>query len=340
MRNKRIKKKYHLIAIYIKRVLKKLWKSIVYLLRLLKKFFKTVLLFIVKVFLYILHAILILLRVFWYIFQRIFLLSFILTLTIWLAWWLSQTPSLYIDWTTTEAILPEITFSGSNIEVKNVRNFTHTSTEEHIVNYYDEIYNLDEIESVYYIIEPFSDYDWPAHTMLSFGFSWDKYVTISAELRKEKWESFNPFLGLMNQYEIVYIVGDEKDLVKLRANYRKDIVRMYPMNATKEQIQSLFSSVMYRADKLTKEPEFYNTLWNTCTTSILRHVNTLRSDKISPFDEKVLLPSNSDKIAYNLWLIDTSLSLEEARSYYEINELSENFAKSEDYSQKIRREVK
>ena len=76
-----------------------------------------------------------------------------------------------MDWATTEAILPEITFSGSSIEVKNVRNFTHISTEEHTEDYYDEIYNLDEIESVYYIIEPFSDYDGPAHTMLSFGFS-------------------------------------------------------------------------------------------------------------------------------------------------------------------------
>ena len=279
-----------------------------------------------KIFKYILQTIICLFKISWYIFQRIFLLGFILTVTIWLAWWSSQTPSLYRDCATTEAILPEITFSGSSIEVKNVRNFTHISTEEHTEDYYDEIYNLDEIESVYYIIEPFSDYDGPAHTMLSFGFSWDKYVTVSAELRKEKWESFDPFLGLMNQFEIVYIVWDEKDLVKLRANHRKDIVRMYPMDATKEQIQSLFSSVMHRADKLTKEPEFYNTLWNTCTTSILRHVNTLRTDKISALDMKVLLPSNSDKIAYNLWLIDTSLSLEGARSYYEINSLSEEFA--------------
>jgi hypothetical protein len=72
------------------------------------------------------------------------------------------------------------------------------------------------------------------------------------------------------------------------------------MNASKEQIQQLFSSVLHRADKLSKEPEFYNTFWNTCTTSILKHVNTLRDNKISGFDIKILLPLNSDKIGFDL----------------------------------------
>jgi len=72
------------------------------------------------------------------------------------------------------------------------------------------------------------------------------------------------------------------------------------MKVTKNEIKKLFSSVLHRADKLSKEPEFYNTLWNTCTTSILKHVNSLKKDKISSFDLKILLPSNSDKIAFEL----------------------------------------
>jgi hypothetical protein len=139
----------------------------------------------------------------------------------------------------------------------------------------------------------------------------------------------------MNQFEIVYIVGDENDLVKLRANYRKDDVYIYPIQTSKEKMQKLFSSVMHRADKLTKEPEFYNTLWNTCATSILSHVNTLRTDKIS-WEKKILLPSHSDYIAYELGLIDTELSLPEAREYYKINTLSEKFADDVRYSEKIR----
>ena len=271
---------------------------------------------------------------------KLMLLLFILMLFVWFAWWSSQTPSLHRDWVETESKLSEISFSWNLINVKNIRNFSHLTEDKWESNYYDEVFDLDKIESLYYIIEPFSDYDWPAHTMLSFGFSDWKYVTVSAELRKEKWESFDPFLGIMNQFEIVYILWNENDLIKLRTNIRKDKVRLYPMKVTKNEIKKLFSSVLHRADKLSKEPEFYNTLWNTCTTSILKHVNSLKKDKISSFDLKILLPSNSDKIAFELWLIDTKLNLEEARKYYEINELSENNKDIEKYSEEIRKKVR
>ncbi len=119
----------------------------------------------------------------------------------------------------------------------NVRNFTYRSAADYTPGYYNRTYNLDEIESVYYIIEPFSEVDGPAHTMLSFGFSGGVFVTVSAEIRKEKGESFDVIPGLMNQFEIVYIIGDENDLVKLRANYRKDSVYMYPINTPKEKMK-------------------------------------------------------------------------------------------------------
>ncbi|MDD2916586.1 MAG: DUF4105 domain-containing protein [Candidatus Gracilibacteria bacterium] len=275
----------------------------------------------------------------WYIFERIFLVTLLVTLTVGLAWWLSQKPSLYRDWSVDQEKLASITFSGNLVNIENVRNFTYRSTTDYTPRYYNRTYNLDEIESVYYIIEPFSTMDGPAHTMLSFGFSGGTFVTVSAEVRKEKGESFDVFPGLMNQFEIVYIVGDENDLVKLRSNYRKDAVYMYPIKTPKEKMQGLFSSAMHRADQLTKEPEFYNTLWNTCTTSILRHVNALRTDKIS-WEKKILLPSHSDDIAYELGLIDTSLSLPEAREYYKINALSEKYADDTRYSEKIRVERK
>jgi hypothetical protein len=271
---------------------------------------------------------------------KLMLPIFILVLFIWFAWWSSQNPSLYRDWVETESKLSEISFSWNLVEVKNIRNFSHIAEGEWNSDYYDNTFDLDKIESLYYIIEPFSDYDWPAHTMLSFGFSDWQYITVSAELRKEKWEWFDPLSWILNQFEIVYILWNENDLIKLRADIRKDIVRLYPMKATKTQIKELFSSVLHRADKLSKEPEFYNTFWNTCTTSILRHVNSLRENKISGFDFKILLPSNSDKIAYDLWLIDTELSLEEAREYYTINELSEKSKDVEMYSEDIRKKVK
>ena len=86
--------------------------------------------------------------------------------------------------------------------------------------------------------------------------------------------------GILNQFEIQYVLASETDVIKLRTNYRKNQVYMYPINTSKDKIQALFRSMIIRTDKLTREPEFYNTLWNNCTTSILRHVNSLRADKL------------------------------------------------------------
>ena len=254
-----------------------------------------------------------------------------------------QTPSLDRNWAEDQKVLSEISFSWSNISIKNIRNFKYSSESEYESNYYDKDFNTDKIESVYYIIEPFSDYDWPAHTMLSFGFEDWSYLTVSAEIRKEVGESFWPIYWILNQYEMVYVIWDENDLIKLRANYRKDDVFMYPIKTSKENIKQLFVSAMQRADKLSKKPEFYNTFTNTCITSILEHVNLLREDnwkEIISWSKKIFLPSHSDQIAYDLWLIDTELSLKEAREYYKINDLSEKFWDDRNYSELIRKEKK
>lgn len=256
---------------------------------------------------------------------------------------LSKTPSLDRNWNLDQKILPEISFSWNIVSIKNVRNFDYKSTSDYIVNYYDRDYILDDINSLYYIIEPFSNYDWPAHTMMSFGFSnWD-YLTISAEIRKEVGESFSAVKWLLKQYELVYMVWDENDLVKLRANYRKDEVIMYPIKTSKENIKNIFVSMLKRADYLTKNPEFYNTITNNCTTSILKHANEIRQSTNKSkiwWSIYTFLPSRSDTVVYDLWLIDTSMTLEQAREYYKINDLSENFWDHIEYSKFIRKERK
>lgn len=126
---------------------------------------------ILKYIKYILNISYSILVILWYWLERIFLLAFILVLTVGLAWWLSQRPSLYRDWETQDARLPGISWSGETISVANIRNHTWSSDTEFTPGYYDDTFDLSEIEKVYYIITPFSDKDGPAHTMLSFSFS-------------------------------------------------------------------------------------------------------------------------------------------------------------------------
>jgi hypothetical protein len=198
---------------------------------------------------------------------------------------------------------------------------------------------LNQLEGVYYIITPFSDHDGPAHTMLSFSFSGGRNIVISGEVRKERGESFDAFKGIMNQYELMYVIADENDVIKLRTNYRKNSVYMYPIKTEKEKMQTLFRSMLLRSEKLRLEPEFYNTLWNNCTTSILVHANALREEKL-PWNRYTVLPAHSDELVYAAGLIDTKLPLSEARAYYRIDELVQNSGTGVSFSQIIRKERK
>lgn len=157
--------------------------------------------------------------------------------------------------------------------------------------------------------------------MLSFTFSGGVHVAISGEVRKERGESFDALKGILNQYELMYVIADESDVIKLRTNYRKNQVYMYPIQTEKEKIQLLFRSMVLKAEKLRQEPEFYNTLWNNCTTSILVHANALREEKL-PWNHYTILPAHSDRLVYDAGLIDTKLSLPDARIYYRIDELA------------------
>jgi len=252
-----------------------------------------------------------------------------------LLFWFSIRPSNDRDWNRDQALLPYAEIEGDAVQMHNIRNFTYRSTDDYDIAYYDKTYNLDNLESLWYVVEPFSDWKGAAHTFLSFGFKGSEFVGISVEIRKEKGEKFSSLWGLFKQYELMYVIGDEQDLIKLRSNFRKDDVYVYPVRAPKDKIQQLFVSMVERANQLQKKPEFYNTLTNTCTTNIVRHINAI-SPKRVPLSFKVLFPGYSDELAYDLGLLDTDLPFEQARTRYRINERAIQYADSPDFSNKIR----
>jgi hypothetical protein len=245
-------------------------------------------------------------------------------------------PSNTRDWSADQALLPSAELHGNKVTIRNIRNFTYTSTSDYTPAYYDATYDLSKLKKVWYIVEPFAGYG-AAHTFLSFEFENEKYVAISVEIRKEKGEKFSPLKGLLKRYELMYVVGDERDLIKLRSNYRKDQVYMYPMKASDEGARNLFLSMIDHMNKLQTQPEFYNTVFNNCTTNIASHVNQVAPGHV-PWSFALVLPKNSDKLALELGLIDTSeTTIEKIREAHHINALAEQYADSSDFSRKIRR---
>lgn len=243
-------------------------------------------------------------------------------------------PSNNRDWAVDQAVLPSAEIRPPYVTIHDIRNFSYQSTDRYTPAYYDRTFDLRKLDSVWFVVEPFGQ-PGAAHTFVSFGFGGNEFVAISIEIRKEKGESFSALKGLLRQYELMYVIGDERDLIRLRTNYRRDPVYLYRIQATPEKIEEMFLSMLARANALREHPEFYNTLTNTCTTNLVRHVNAIANDRV-PYDPAVLLPSSSDRLAYDLGLIDHTFTFAETRKRAWINEKAESAADDADFSQKIR----
>jgi len=244
-------------------------------------------------------------------------------------------PSNYRNWSPDQALLPSAEFEGDRVTVRNIRNCKYLPDGSYVVGHYDKTFDLNRLSSVDFIVVPFPPAPALAHTMLSFGFEDREYLAVSVEVRKEKGESYDVLKGTMRQYELMYVVGDERDLIKLRTNCRGDDVYLYRTRASRQQVRDLFVDIIERVNQLTVEPEFYDTLTNNCTTSIMRHVNRLVPDRV-PYDPRVIFSGYSDRLAYDLGLLDTDLSFAETKRRARINELARRYADSPDFSARIR----
>jgi hypothetical protein len=234
------------------------------------------------------------------------------------------------------AVSPYATLFGDRLTVYNIRNCQYLSADDYIVRHYDKTFRLGNLQAVDFVVVPFKDTPTLAHTMLSFGFGEDGYLAVSIEARLEAGESYSPIKGALGQYELMYVVADEHDVIGLRAKHRNDDVYLYRARTTPEQSHRLLLDVMTRVNKLAAQPEFYHTLSNNCTTNIVSHINRLSPGRV-PLDVGTLLPGYADRLAYDLGLIDTSLPFEAAKREANISRVAVRHLDEPDFSQRIRR---
>ena len=245
-------------------------------------------------------------------------------------------PSNDRDWTPGMEVMPKADLMGDKVAIRNIRSSQYRTYDDFDVYYYDKTFDLGKLTTVDFIVVPFNDMPGIAHTMLSFGFENKDYVAVSVEIRREKGEKYNVLKGFLRQYELMYVVADERDVIVKNANKSPSEVYLYRSTATPEQARELFVDVMKRVDKLIDEPEFYNTLTNNCTTNIRRHINHLKPDRV-PYDYRVLLPGYADRLAYDLDLIEHNGTFEQTKESAQINYQAYLYRDDPDFSQKIRR---
>jgi len=224
----------------------------------------------------------------------------------------SRTPSHDRDWEMGQEALPHIVFEGDRFTIENLRDFKWTGPFEAEPQYIEDSFDLRDMESVDVVISHFADFEGLAHIFLSFGFVDGRHVSISFETRREVGEEFSPLLGVLRQFEIIYVVGTDRDVLGVRTGHRDERVYVYKTVATPEITRKLFVRLAADINDIYKHPRFYNTITNNCTNEITREVEKIAPVDF-PFSYKVFFPGYFDEVLYDMGLIDTSRPFEEVK---------------------------
>jgi Domain of unknown function (DUF4105) len=253
-----------------------------------------------------------------------------------LACWSGIKPSNDRHWVTENAVLPYATFEGEHVTLHNIRNNDYRTETDFTPRYYDRTFDLQQLNSV----DLFAVY-WMgpaiAHVFVSFGFADGNHLAISIEARNERGEGYSTIKGFFRQYTLYYDVGDERDIVRLRTNYRKDPpeeVHLYRLHGPVGNGRAVFLDYLREINSLKDHPAFYNTLTTNCTSNIWLHGRV--NPGHVPYSWKILLSGHFPEYLYEMGRLDTSLPFDELQKRSVVNPLAQAADQAEDFSQRIR----
>jgi hypothetical protein len=218
-----------------------------------------------------------------------------------LAWWLSLKPSNIGNWQGDVSQTAHVEVSGNTVTIHNFRSCVYRSELDYTCSWLTRTVDLNQIDGV----DLFMDYwgsPWIAHTILSFDLNHTDHVAFSIETRKHWNQTFSALLGFFRQFTLISVVSDERDLVRLRTNYRKgEDLYLFHTAATPAFARSLFLNYIGMADELYQHPAWYNAITHNCTTEIY----TLKSMKGQHLDWRILLNGKADEMAYQQGMLVT-----------------------------------
>lgn len=242
-------------------------------------------------------------------------------------------PSNEREWLADVSVAPSVAFEGERVTVRGVRNFAYRSESDFDARWEERSYDLGALCSLDLVMSYWGPVDY-CHTFLSFGFEGGEQLACSVETRKEVGESFSTLAGFFKRYELVYVFGDERDLIGVRAIHRGEHVYLYRLRAEPARLRELFLSYLHFADDLSRSPQFYGVLRNSCGVNILHRVAETGRTVIVGRD--ALLNGYWDQNLYEQGALDQSFSFEELRSRSRIDERARAAGESPDFSRLIR----
>jgi Domain of unknown function (DUF4105) len=248
-------------------------------------------------------------------------------------WWIAIDPSHDRAWRPEVAVMPRAVIDGDRVRLTGVRNFDYRTRDDFTVRYEEREVWLSHLSALDFYVSYWSE-GLVGHTFLSFVFDNAPPLSISIETRPEVGEGFNPVASLFKQFELIYVVGNERDIVGVRTNHRRETVYLYRLNTSAENARRLLLVYLARINELAENPEFYHLLSNSCTINIIRYANA--AGREGRFDVRHLFNGLVDSYLYASGRVDTTLPFDELRQRSLINGAAQAADGAPDFSERIR----
>ncbi|MFO0867133.1 MAG: DUF4105 domain-containing protein [Gemmataceae bacterium] len=253
-----------------------------------------------------------------------------------IVWFNLTPPSNDRDWKPPVAVLANATIDGDKVTIRNIRNIEYRSESDFTVRHYDKTFDLAKLESVDLVLAYWSG-DTIAHMMVSFGFGGDDFVCFSIERREDKGDDYSTWKGAFHQCELIYVVADERDVLGVRTNIRKENEQVY-LYRTRIPLQNqrlLFLDYLRTLNRLANKPEWYNTVTDNCTTGVLLHTESYGG--LARYNWKLLLSGYAAEYVYEIGGLDTSMPLAELKKLGHVNARAQAAGLGPDFSRRIRK---
>ncbi len=258
----------------------------------------------------------------------------ILVLAVPFTWFFLLTPANDRDWQDSVARVPVVEFDGDIVTIRDQRAFRYRAVDDYDIDWVERSYDLARLTGVDVMFVYWGSPD-IAHTMLSFAFSDGPRLVVSVETRMESGEQYGALRSFFKQYELIYVLADERDVVALRTNHRGEDVYIFPLSLDPVERRELLVEILTRADELGREPDFYRTIGANCTTTLLKDLGQVRGDH-SPWRIEVLLNGRMPRMAYDRGQFPTDAPYEEVISRYRVNDRALEGGSGPGFSKRIR----
>lgn len=251
-----------------------------------------------------------------------------------LAWWSTIRPPIDADWSPDVARQVTGTIEGDVLTLHDIRDFEWRGETDFSETWVTRSYDLTKLSTLDLVMSYWAGPEM-AHVIMSFGFEDGDYLAWAIEVRRRAGGAFSPIADLFKSNPLVIVAADERDVIGLRSNIRREDVQLYRLNVSPAAARALLLEYVSDANELSATPQFYNSLTTNCTTTIWKMMRAVGD--VAPFDWRLIVNGYLPEYAYSRGALTSGLPLQALKAAAHIDERAQAVGlSSPGFSQAIR----